>query len=332
VEWRWRRAALRLLVTVLLLGVLLTLLNEETLWRRLADFLADSPEVWGAALLAFVVLHTIGAWKWRLFLGLAGARIGRRQAVRFYGAGLFANLCLPSLIGGDVLRAGLAMSVVKEKDAVLLGSVVDRFADLLSLACIVSVGALLAPGAFGTLGESEVSGKAILITFLSILFGGLLVGLFALRVQTLRRWPRPIGRHLIGVLRAMRAMRRRPLLALGGLSLCVLLQTGFVLVNALVGRAMGLDLDLRLWLCLWPLAKIVAMMPISLGGLGIREFAFAGLVQPFGVEAELAVAQSLVWQGVLVAGGILLGAFALFGRGRRAQAVAGDAGGDGEAR
>ena len=315
-ELRWRKAALRLLVSGLLLGVVLSLLERGTLWDLLADFLAHSPGVWGLVLLAFLGLHAAGAWKWRLFLRLAGARLGLLQALRFYGSGLFANLCLPSLIGGDVLRAGLAMAVVEEKEAVLLGSIVDRFCDLAALALIVAVGAALAPGALDTLAQSAISGRQVLGAFVLVLVVGFAAAAFVLRPANARRLPRRVARHQLALLRAARALRRRPGLAALGLVLCLLLQTSFVLVNAGLGRAMGMELDLRLWLLLWPLAKIVAMMPISLGGLGLRELAFSSLVHPFGVAKELAVAKSLVWQSVLVAGGVLAGAFALLARPR----------------
>ncbi len=57
------------------------------------------------------------------------------------------------------------------------------------------------------------------------------------------------------------------------------------------------------------------MLPVSFGGLGVREAAFAALVAPFGPES-LAVAQSLVWQSVLIAGGLAAGGFWVLSPGR----------------
>jgi glycosyltransferase 2 family protein len=316
-RFRWRKAALRLGASALVLAVLVALLNQGELWEHLRRFAREHPGAWALALAGFLGLHAVGALKWRLFLRLAGARIGVLDALRFYGLGLFANLCLPSLIGGDVLRAGLALGVAREKDAVVLGSLVDRLADLVALGCLVIVGGLASSGAHAELLASDVRGGGALGAFFAVLALGVVGAAILLRTAVIRRMPLAVARHLLGVRRALAAARSRPARAAAAFSLCLAVQTGFVLVNAGLGRAVGIDLGLDLWLLLWPLAKIAAMLPISLGGLGVREAAFAVLTAPYGVEGEAAVAQSLVWQSVLVSGGLLAGAFALATRAAR---------------
>jgi uncharacterized membrane protein YbhN (UPF0104 family) len=264
----------------------------------------------------FLALHAFGAYKWRLFLKLSGARIGRLEAVRFYGSGLFANLCLPSLIGGDVLRAGLALAVCDNKGGVVLGSLVDRIADLTALAVLVSVGGLLTAGGLETLEDNAVGGTAILLSYVGVLGAGIAVLALLLSPRRLRRWPRKLARILAGAIRGIQTLRAHPIEAAFGFCACLVVQSGFVLINSYVGKSMGIELSLEHWILLWPLAKIVAMLPISLGGLGVRELAFAGLVAPFGVGNELAVAQSLIWQSVLVVGGIAAGFFAFITRRR----------------
>ena len=68
------------------------------------------------------------------------------QAARCYLAGLFGSLFLPSLIGGDLVRAGMAMRIGRSKAGVLLGSLVDRSVDLVALGLLAGIGALLVPG------------------------------------------------------------------------------------------------------------------------------------------------------------------------------------------
>ena len=83
-----------------------------------------------------------------------------------------------------------------------------------------------------------------------------------------------------------------------------------------LGQAVGIDLPFGAWLLCWPLAKLLALLPISLGGLGVREAALAALLGSFGVGAALAVGQSLLWQGALLLTGAAAGTFAVLSRPR----------------
>jgi uncharacterized membrane protein YbhN (UPF0104 family) len=71
---------------------------------------------------------------------------------------------------------------------------------------------------------------------------------------------------------------------------------------------MGIDIPLYVWLFVWPLAKIAGLVPITQGGLGVREAALAVLFAPFGVVAATAVAAGLAFQAVVISGGFVAGA------------------------
>ena len=90
-----------------------------------------------------------------------------------------------------------------------------------------------------------------------------------------------------------------------GLSLTI--QSSFVLLNRELGQAIGIEVPLAVWFLVWPLAKIAGLMPISLGGLAVRETTLAALLTPFGVPFALGVVCSLLWQTVLIVGGLLGG-------------------------
>jgi uncharacterized membrane protein YbhN (UPF0104 family) len=68
---------------------------------------------------------------------------------------------------------------------------------------------------------------------------------------------------------------------------------------------------LRVWLFAWPLAKLAAVLPLTQGGMGVREAALVALLTPFGAPGALVLAAGLVWEGVIIAGGLLSGAIAL---------------------
>lgn len=290
----WIKAA----ISVALLGLLFVLLP----WSQVREALGRlPPTVWIGVLSGFVLGHGLGVGKWRLFVNAARGGLGRLDATLCYSAGLFANLCLPSIVGGDLLRMGLAGTLTRRPEAALWGGVMDRATDLLALALLVTGGGLLARGAIeGWLGQ-------VLSVAVAVLAGLLLLLLpFAFR-QPLVRWPRQVrrrvGRGLVGV----RQLWRRPGAAARGLALSLTIQSGFVLLNAWLGRSVGIEVNLAVWFLVWPLAKIASLMPISLGGLAVREASLAALLLPFGVPAARSVVCSLLWQTVLIAGGLLGG-------------------------
>jgi len=118
-------------------------------------------------------------------------------------------------------------------------------------------------------------------------------------------------RRIAQVRHAAHAVRRNPeRLALGWvLGTCV--QGSYVVLTGLLGISCGLVLPLRVWLFAWPLAKIAAVMPITQGGMGVREAALVFLLAPFGAPAALVLATGLVWEGIIVTGGLIAGATAL---------------------
>ena len=142
--------------------------------------------------------------------------------------------------------------------------------------------------------------------FLLHIYAALATLLFV-RSRRVTRWLGRARRRIARARVALRVVARRSNLAGVGLSIAVCVQGIFVLLNAFLGAAVGLWVPLQVWFLTWPLAKLAALVPISLGGIGVREVALAGLLQPFGVPAALAVAQSLIWETILVAGGLSAG-------------------------
>ncbi|MGH7476593.1 MAG: lysylphosphatidylglycerol synthase domain-containing protein, partial [Longimicrobiales bacterium] len=137
-----------------------------------------------------------------------------------------------------------------------------------------------------------------------------LLGLLALALllrRPLARWPRRLRRPLARGLVALRRLSARPATLVLAFALSFGIQSGFVLLNVVIGRSLGITAPVAAWFMAWPLAKLVGLLPISLGGLGVRDAAFATLLLPFGVAASQGVVASLVWDSVLIVGGLLGG-------------------------
>ena len=289
-----------LLKVVISLGILAGLFLLLP-WGELRDAATRlSPWVGGGVLAGFVVGHRLGVVKWRLLINAGRPVLGGLDAVRCYAAGLFANLCLPGIVGGDVLRAALAAKITRRPEVVVLGGLADRAIDVLALTGLLVTGAALARG--------EAPGwMRTLIAGLILGVAGMAVLLWWLLRRPLGTWPvrlrRPVGRSLV----AFRRLRGRPAVAATALGIAVGMQAGFVLLNAWIGGSIGIDVPLEAWFVAWPLAKLVGVVPISLGGLGVRDATLAGLLTAWGAPMAQGVVASLAWQGVLLVVGLLAG-------------------------
>ena len=301
-----RKALIRLVGSAVILTVLLVVLPLDELGAALARV---PWWVWLLAVPGYLSLHLVGTLKWRTMVNAAGGGLRGRDAIRCYYYGLFGNTFLPSVVGGDVVRAGLALRLSRDPHGVVIGSVVDRTMDVLALAFVAGLGVLLLPRAL------DPQSRQVFWVLLGVMAVGGAVALAIVRLTPVRRFPYRVRRRLASVRRAVRSVRDRPGRVAMALALGVALQLLLVLLQAGLGVACGIEIALTTWLFAWPMAKLSALLPLTQGGLGVREAALAGLLAPFGVEAVLAVAAGLVFQGVIITGGLAGGAIAhLLGR------------------
>ncbi len=290
-----------------MLAVLLLVLPLD----QLGDALGRVPIwVWVVSVPGYLTLHLIGISKWRMLVNAAHGGLSMRSAVRCYYLGLFGNTFLPSLVGGDAVRAGLALKLAPGKGGVVFGSLLDRMIDVVGLALVAGVGALVIPGAL------DPQNRAIFWALATMLGAGMVVGAGLLFFLPARRFPYRIRRIMVKLRRSLDGLRRRPATVLAALVMGVTLQTSLVALNWWLGVRCGIDIAFHAWLFAWPMAKISALVPVTQGGIGVREAALAALLSPFGVPAVLAVAAGLVFQGVIISGGLLGGLLSyLLGRG-----------------
>ena len=62
------------------------------------------------------------------------------------------------------------------------------------------------------------------------------------------------------------------------------------MLAVMLASGVGVEAPLEIWFFAWPLAKILAIAPVSLGGIGVREASLAALMAPFGADAAGVVA------------------------------------------
>src|SRR6267154_1079444 len=281
----WLLIVLRWAAALIVLGVLLHFLPLQPLRAAIARIPASR---FLAVLLGYLLAHCIGVGKWRMVVNAAGAQLDFATSAQCYFGGLFGTLFLPSIVGGDVVgQAGLVLLgvlLVPELDLVP-----DEWEDRLEIGFLAFAAAVIL----------------------------LLIVVYRLRKRIFAGRSMRFRRRLARLRHALRAVSKRPKVLVLGWLLGSCIQAAFLMLTAQLAVYCGLTLPLRAWLFAWPLAKLAAVLPLTQGGIGVREAALGVLLAPFGAPGHLVLAAGLVWEGVVIAGGLIAGAVA-FTLGKRA--------------
>jgi len=243
--------------------------------------------VWFASVVVFFFGHYLNAMKLRLLLGPGQGAAA--SCVRAQYAGLVANLGLPGIAGGDVVRAAYLAPLVG-LPRVVVASISDRLIDTGVLVGLI-VCALPIAGVPGALQQVlERAGMWIAI------FGvvGATAVVVAIKLGLLRRLQAKGAGSWADII-------DRPGAIAGALLISVCVQSAFVMTNVWLAREVGAGGSIAAWFVAWPLSKLIAILPISLGGIGVREAALVSFLVPYGAIRESVLASGILWQGVLIA-------------------------------
>ena len=94
----------------------------------------------------------------------------------------------------------------------------------------------------------------------------------------------------------------------------LIFQSMMVVINILLGIGLGLKIPLTYYFIIVPLITICTAIPISVGGLGVRETAYVYFLQFAKIDSTHAILLSFSFV-ITVAINALIGGFILFKRG-----------------
>jgi len=282
--------------TVVTIGLLVWIFSQQEVRDNTVTVLRNADLRWVAAAIGVAGAETfLGALRWRIFLGVLDIRLPFWQSVRLFYLGLFFNTFLVGAVGGDAVKALALIGQGQPKGAAFLSVVMDRMSGLGALV-LVSLTFLL--WHYSWLTASPVVAGLIHFVFFYLLavIGLVAISLLAAWTGFGDRAPRwvPFRTQFARMceLYFLFVSRWPQTLLAAGISCFMLL--GYFLVFYCAMRAYGVVPDPTKVFAFMPVVDVIAALPISLGGIGVREKLFVVLLgQLMGVPAGTAVWISL---------------------------------------
>jgi glycosyltransferase 2 family protein len=271
------RAGLGLAVVALLLWHY----DARPVFRILAR---ERPAYFAAAFAIYLAGQVMSAYRWQLLAAIVKVRGPYLEFLAYYFIGMFTNLFIPGMVGGDSARAlylGRRHDRVGESFASVIA---DRGLGLVSLFWLAAFAAVFLN--FAPLPRS-VTTPAIAVGVIS--FAAFLTA--PLTARLIPRMPRPLRRALEFVAPFL----HRPAALVPAIVLSLILQISLAVLQYLLAAGLGMTTPLSVFLLCVPIANVFASLPLTLNGLGVRESAYLVLFGMAGIPKDDAIALGLLW-------------------------------------
>jgi len=308
---RWLPGWLTLLLRVAATAALMAVVLRGIEWPKLLSLLKDCDwRWWLAGFFVGLTVQMLAAVRWAALARPIGFPFFVGTFVwRFY-EGLFFNLCLPSSIGGDVVKAYRLADSTSTR--LLAGCTVlaDRLTGLAALGVLAGTALMAKEWALdtpATLGVGAAFLAAALLAFWLVV-GSLDWVLGMIPEQH-------AARHFIAQLLPYKL---RPSLMMRAVGWSLLIQMGGSLGVSFIARALGVALPMSVWFAVVPLVTLAMVVPLSINGVGVREGGLAFLLKSSGISTDAAVAIGLLWFLATILTGLIGGVLFLLDRSRPA--------------
>ena len=297
---RWILLALKLGISA---GLLYWAFRSVDL-GAVAGHLARLDAFWVAvALAALAAQVAVAGQRWAWIATRLGAALAAGRAIRYSFAALFFNQALPSTVGGDAMRVWLLGRADRQWKRALYSVFVDRAAGVGFLAVVV---AACLPWSLDLI--AAPAGRAAVLVIGSGGVAGLVLGLalgFVTPGRRLAAWR--LARFLFEIAGAARTALLDRARGPGIAVLSIVIHVLTVFAAWCLARAIASSPNAINMLILIPPVMLISMIPISIGGWGIREGAMVVAFGYAGIEPSRALAVSVLLGATTLAVGIVGG-------------------------
>jgi glycosyltransferase 2 family protein len=251
------------------------------------------------AVVASFIVTWLMAYRWGAILSARGHLIKTRTLFGYYLVGIFFMNFVPGGgVSGDVARLIYVNRKVRDKAFVLSTLVYERLVGLFTL-LLIGFAATIAqrphPEAERVILLCETLlgfAFAITATLMSEYVSSRLARLIT--ALSVRLKAERVGRVAVRTLEAMSELRRRRWMLLRTIAVSIMIRVVWGVGCFIVAKAMGLPLGLPIVFAFISLVDLIRMLPISIGGLGVREWVVVMLFASAGISRERALTFSIL--------------------------------------
>jgi glycosyltransferase 2 family protein len=293
--------ALKIAVSVGLYAYIFSKIDVGHLWSILKE---ANIFYFVAGIAIYFLIQGLSAYRWYLLLKPLGLTTPYRKLLSFYLLGMFFNNFMPTGIGGDVFRVYYLNKETRRLSRATASVFFDRDLGMAAL--------LLGATIISAIDGTKFRGVALapIFVLIAVAFAAANLAIFYKptynllhRLLMLFRM-READEKVERLFESVNAFRGKWALVLVTMGLSLVVQYGCVAINKVCAMALPApELQRVGWasfLVFIPAIGLISMVPLSVNGMGWREFSYIVLFGSVGATEPQAAALAFMWLGMLM--------------------------------
>ncbi len=242
------------------------------------------------SILTFMISNVLGAFQWFLLLKSKKVNISLWKAIKYYHVGLFFNNFLIGYVGGDAFRIYDIHKLSGDTNSAISTVFFDRFVGFFALTSLAMIVTLI--------WLQRLSSQLTVLT-IGIVFMVWIFGLYLLfREDVARKFsflfklvlPKILTSKLKELYYALNEFRHNKMMLIEIFVIAIGVQSLRILTHLFAARSVGVNIDGYYFFIFIPIVAMAASLPISLGGIGVREQSGVTLFAQVGIASARVVA------------------------------------------
>lgn len=254
------------------LGILIFLFSK-TSFKEFLNLLVNADyKMFILVIFMYIIGQIISAKKWMILAERLRFKNKFIYYLKLYFLGMFYNIFLPTNIGGDIIKIS---TINDKKSHSIKRAVLSVLSDRITGLCILTF--------FIILGFCFYSNNNIinLISIGIILLSLTGISLFIYIMKNKRFIPSKYKKISDFILLLC---QKKCLIEISVIS--IIFHLILIIIHYCIAQMYNLNIPFGYYFLLYPITAIIASLPVSINGMGIKEFAYVYMLKPFDIDTS----------------------------------------------
>jgi glycosyltransferase 2 family protein len=230
--------------------------------------------------------------RWKMLLATVGINLPEKRLISAFSGGLFFNMFPSSIIGGDFVRSTDIGYHSKKTTTVVATVLLDRLSGFVGMIILALLALVFG---YGIIKDQRIILTIGILTVLLLLIMLFIFNDFAYGYLKKISLPGRRGKIITGmqsVLEQMHGFKNHRSVVVRNLLLSIAIQAIGPVTTYMFAVSFHLEVNILYFFIFVPIISTVMLLPISIGGLGVRDYMTVLLFTPIGISQHYAFAVS----------------------------------------